>query len=63
MDVDADSELVVAIEFDELMNEATVAAGSELLISGGIIGDTIFWISEGIAESELGARVGTFGGV
>ena len=36
---------------------------SGLLISGGIIGDTISWISEGIAESEAGARIGAFGGV
>ncbi len=36
---------------------------SELLISGGIMGDTISRISEGVAESESGAGVGTFGGV
>ena len=36
---------------------------SELLISGGILGDTVFWFAERIAESELGAGVSTFGGI
>ena len=39
------------------------AEGSGLLISAGIIGDTIFGIAEGIAEAEVGAGVRGFSGV
>ncbi len=42
---------------------STCLATSGLLISGGILGDTIVRLAERIAEPELGAGVGTFGGV